>query len=552
MRRSIRPTLAGALLLTAISAAPAAELYVNGAAPAGAETGTKQSPFRTVQAAIDAAGDADTIRVSAGVYGENIRIDGKALILEGAYSAAWVRDLAKNTTTLAGPGGDAVVTLIDSDATIDGFRITGGTGSTEEVPYGYHGGGIYSRGGSPTLWNNLIEDNDVRTGEPPFDYFRGGGVYVSDAPSATIENNVIRGNTAGRGGGVFVVGEAALIRGNTIEDNVAVGDHGGGLFVAVVDARITQNVLRGNEVGRELTYGWGGGLIFVGAGNSAEISFNEVYENFAAAYGSGEFIDEGAQADIHHELIYRNLSKEGCEAVSAIAVDGGEGVGSEATISHCTIAGNVCENAVRGNGLQVEGMSVVSVTNSIFWNNGGDDFSLDNTSTLEVTYTCSQEAIAGVGNIQTDPRFVDEAADDYHLAAGSPCIDAGDPASPFANEPADNGGRADMGRYGNASDSPSPDDDDAGMDDGSDDGAGTDDGTDDGAGTDDSTGADDDADDDSTGNTGDSTGGATDGAGDAGTDDSAGPASATGLCPTASALLFSFSLFGVRRARRPR
>jgi hypothetical protein len=549
------PRLTGALLLAPVWAAPAAEYYVDAGAGAGTELGTQQSPFRTVQAAIDAAGGGDEIRVAAGTYVENVRIEGKALVLMGGYSSSWSRDLANNTTTLSGAGGNAVINLIEADATIDGFRITGGTGSVEELPYGYHGGGIYSSGGSPTISNNVIDGNDVRSGDPPYDYFLGGGVHVTNAASATLVGNVVRGNYAGRGAGMAVVNaQEALIRGNTIEDNVAVGDHGGGLYIAVVDALITQNIIRRNDVGRELGYGWGGGLIVFNRGNSAELSFNVVYENFAAGYGAAEFIDEGASADIHHELIYGNVSQAGCEAVSAISVDGGDGVGSQATIRHCTVVGNVCENATRGNGLQVEGGSVVSVTNSIFWNNGGDDFAVFDTSSLDVSYTCSEESLAGTGNISADPLFVDELADDYRLATGSPCIDAGDPASPFNAEPADNGGRADMGRYGNAADAPSTDpgdnddgDDDQGDDDGGDDAA--DGGDDDDAG---------DGDDDDAG-IGDDDGGTNDDGGDDGdvsddggpaTDDSTDAVPAAALCPSAAAMLFSISIIGARRARR--
>jgi hypothetical protein len=554
MKRRHWSCLAGALMWGIASAAPAAEIYVNASA-SGTELGTQQSPFRTVQAAIDAASGGDTVRVAAGTYVENLRIAGKPIVLEGGYSAAWVRDLDANATTLSGAGGNAVINLIEADATIDGFRITGGTGSIEELPYGYHGGGIYSRDGSPTISNNVIENNDIRSGDPPFDYYLGGGVHVSGAANATILNNVVRRNYAGRGGGISIAGQAALIQGNTIEDNVAVGDHGGGLFIAVADARITQNVIRGNEVGRELGYGWGGGLIFFNAGNSAEISFNVVYDNFAAAYGAGEFIDEGASADIHHELIYRNVTKAGCEAVSAIAVDGGEGVGSEATIRHCTVVGNVCESAIRGNGLQVEGLSVVSVTNSIFWNNGGDDFAVDDTSTLTVTYTDSQEAIGGTGNIFVDPRFVDEAADDYHLAAGSPCVDAGDPSSLFNDEPAPNGGRADMGRYGNAPDAPVSDNqnDNGGGDNGNTNGdtatdngntnadAGTDNGNTNGDAT--------------TGNGNMNAGAGTDNANtntNGGSADPTGPdaAPSAAMCPAATAMLLSIPLIGARRPRR--
>jgi hypothetical protein len=439
-------------MLATVAAAPAAEFFVD-ARNLGTELGTQQSPFRTVQAAINAAAAGDTIRVAAGTYTENLRIDGKAIVLEGGYSSAFVRDVAANTTTLMGAGGNAVINIIAADATVDGFRITGGTGSTEQLPDGYHGGGIYSRDASPTISNNVIEGNDIRSGAPPFDYFFGGGVYVTNGGTATITNNVVRGNYAGRGAGLSVVNvQVALIQGNTIEDNVAVGDHGGGLYIGVADARITQNIIRRNEVGRALGYGWGAALVVFNTGNFAEISFNEVYGNFS--FGA-EFVDEGARADIHHELLYDNISQAGCQPSPAIYVDGGEGVGSQVTISHVTAVGNLCGNST-GGGVQVEGMSTATVTNSIFWNNGGDDFVVVDTSRLTVTYTDSQEAIAGTGNISADPLFVNEAGRDLHLAPGSPCIDAGDPASPFADEPAPNGGRADMGRYGNAADTPPP------------------------------------------------------------------------------------------------
>jgi hypothetical protein len=70
------------------------------------------------------------------------------------------------------------------------------------------------------------------------------------------------------------------------------------------------------------------------------------------------------------------------------------------------------------------------------------------------------------GNLSVNPRYADLAGEDYHLMskAGrwspttrtwvkdtvtSPCIDAGDPASPFDEEPTPNGGRVNMGAYGN-------------------------------------------------------------------------------------------------------
>ncbi|MBK8798007.1 MAG: DUF1565 domain-containing protein [Anaerolineales bacterium] len=56
------------------------------------------------------------------------------------------------------------------------------------------------------------------------------------------------------------------------------------------------------------------------------------------------------------------------------------------------------------------------------------------------------------GNISTDPAFVNTAARDFHLrntSPSSPAIDAGDPSSPYNREPGPNGGRINMGAYGN-------------------------------------------------------------------------------------------------------
>ena len=53
---------------------------------------------------------------------------------------------------------------------------------------------------------------------------------------------------------------------------------------------------------------------------------------------------------------------------------------------------------------------------------------------------------AGTGSLTSDPDFAD---DSLHLNQGSPAIDAGDPASAYSNEPAPNGGRINMGAYGN-------------------------------------------------------------------------------------------------------
>jgi hypothetical protein len=55
------------------------------------------------------------------------------------------------------------------------------------------------------------------------------------------------------------------------------------------------------------------------------------------------------------------------------------------------------------------------------------------------------QATPGVGSDSVDPAYADSAARDFHLQAGSPCVDAGNP-DPQYNDP--DGTRNDMGAYG--------------------------------------------------------------------------------------------------------
>jgi hypothetical protein len=104
---------------------------------------------------------------------------------------------------------------------------------------------------------------------------------------------------------------------------------------------------------------------------------------------------------------------------------GGGIFASNAFIWGCTIVDNetmLFGGAVAGN---------AQIHSSILWGNEPDEADAD----VIISYSDVQGGWPGTGNIDADPLFVDQLGGDYHLQAGSPCVDAGDPGySPLPGE----------------------------------------------------------------------------------------------------------------------
>lgn len=115
---------------------------------------------------------------------------------------------------------------------------------------------------------------------------------------------------------------------------------------------------------------------------------------------------------------------------------------SSPTITNVTISGNSA--AAYAGGMYLDQYSPATILNSILWNNTPDEIYSEISLDI-VTYSNIQGGFEGEGNLNADPLFIDPEYGDYHLQAGSPCIDAGNP-DPQYNDT--NGSRNDMGAYG--------------------------------------------------------------------------------------------------------
>ena len=399
--------------------------------------GTAAAPFGAINAALGAARPGDIVQVAAGTYAENVAI-GKLnnpaqtdVTLLGGFSDDFSsRDASKFRSVIDGKGTAPAVQLhLESKGktVLDGFRITGGRGLGNNSENGNgRGGGLFVEiigGGEVLLSHNEVYGNKTNGLE---DESRGGGIYTSaldwdgSKPTIRIEDNVVHSNQAGRGAGINVSGRHAVILRNVVEANRAHSDHGGGIYISTATTEVADNVVRGNEVGATVKYGWGGGIMIGGV--PATLHGNVITGNYAPTNGSGVFWDEGAKGTMREDLLFNNACPSEERSGTALYIDGGEAP-SVVTIEHVTIAGHNCRFAApAGAAILVEAESRLTVKDSILWDNTRE-FQTLLKGRFTVETTISKES--GNGNKPADPQFVDPAKGDFHLKQGSPAIGAG-------------------------------------------------------------------------------------------------------------------------------
>lgn len=440
------------------------------------------SPYSSIQSAINDANNGDTVIVSPGTYQENINFLGKAITVislnpdDPNIVAATIIDgnapddsnFASVVTFNSGEGNDSV---------LNGFTVTGGTGTWLLVSREYKGlqwercgGGVICYNMSqPTISKNVFTGNFAG---------QGGGIYVygdpvnPDDPSAPpvhvspaisgntfIQNQVFEecgfvppdtnypSSNGGDGGAIVgFQGCDALITGNLIEDNHA-DWYGGGIHLrqwsngCIEDNQIIGNdsrlgagihvtymsspSIRNNIIKSNLAPPLGGGGIYIMFHSDPLIERNFIAEN-ESRFGAGISIYAESRPVIRNNIIVGNKSGSTIYSTSS----------AEPVITHNTItandtkltgAGIFCQtwalienNIINSNSAgygiyTLLGMEPVIRYNNVWGNELGN-------------YAGDLSEQTGInGNISVAPSFIDANNDDYRLNYNCSCINAGDP-----------------------------------------------------------------------------------------------------------------------------
>lgn len=394
-------------------------LAILGSAVAAAQT-TIHVPADepTIQAAIDAAKNGDTVLVSPGTYNENLDFKGKAItVTTGATSFADATAVIVNGTT----DGPVVnfATNEPASAVLNGFTLQGGHSNSQTIA-----GGIFISNASPTVTNNivlnnlgcgiyivnlaspLIQGNDVKGtsysndsgyqcnsqyGAAP----EGTGIALSRAGTVQLIGNTIEdntqnengtGNTPGYGAGVSIYqGSEALLQNNVIRNNVGDASPGLNSFIAPTKLILIQNLFYGNTNG--------------GAASPIQVLL------------------EGASSAPYPSITEVNNTIAG--------VGGGESIGYQWASSTSTIANNLFINTVSETNPSNFNLGEAGL------NCGNTEFTNSHNDIFNEGVTVPTGCPSGTGLLSVDPQFVNPTTFDFHTQRTSPVVAAGDINAPM-------------------------------------------------------------------------------------------------------------------------
>ncbi len=312
-----------------------------------------------------------------GESGHTLTIEGNWHYLDGGNS---VQIMNINTTGLASDSG--------SDITIRDLTFQHGSNP------GDYGGGlrVHTINANFTLYGCTFIENSAGYG--------GGAQVRITSAGKTFTNNTFIGNSANLGGGlqVYTYSDPATFTNNVFRANSA--SSGGGVYVysSGSNPTFTNNIFYGNSAQDE----GGGAWTYSSTSGGPTFTNNTFYQNSATHYGGGASINayhDNLTLNIYNNIIWNNTANNG----------GNDG-------------DDLYVNPDRNT-------NYVGCTLNLYNNDLGQNsnFATGQSEDLFITVTSNYNH---AGNILTDPMLANPATVNFHLQAGSPCIDAGLNAAP--------------------------------------------------------------------------------------------------------------------------
>lgn len=381
--------------------------------------------WSTIQSAIDASNNGDTVLVYPGTYYENIDFKGKAITVTSTPAPSG----GPANTIIDGGGKGTAVTFRNREprsAILTGFTIT--HGGTTGTGYAYTGDGLYIFQGQPTILNNIITQNYCQN------------VYL-DYSGALLQGNTISSSLNPEkcsvldSGGIVIWGDysdvlsfpqtnpvPSQLVGNTIENNTTGkegdggGDGGGGIEIWGGQPVILGNILRNNTTGTG-----SGGAINIVNGENIVIVQNLIYDNSAGCGGGAIGLGNFTTLIVNNTMIDNTGSGRGGYSNCSPSTMVFDWIGDTNSIFVNNIfAGNSADPQFDCTSYEYVFSTFTEANQSIFdhnlfYNAGGSIF--DSRGCIDTS--------AKYGNIVADPQFANYTGHDYHLTKNSPAIDAG-------------------------------------------------------------------------------------------------------------------------------
>ena len=428
--------LAGFLLY--LPHAVASIYYVSAGSGNDANDGVSwDSPMQTIQAAVDAASNDDTVLVSNGVYNMGSRSLESSFPYDESGMSRLVIDKALTVQSVNGPSNTYIVgqgplgtnavrcVLMGEGAVLSGFTLSSGFTSTNGPFIGFspYGGAVCNISTASVLTNCVLTGCSATF---------GGGAYYG-----TLNNCNLISNSATWGGGscygtlsnCTLVGNSATDGGGSYDGTLSyctlIGNsatNGGGSY----DGTLSNCTLIGNSA-------VSGGGVFTGILNRCAMIGNSATNGGGAYYGT-----------LNNCILSNNAACEGggsfwstlnnCTMTGNSATNSGGGA-LESQMYSCLLVGNSADTGGGARGGHAYNCTIIAntgkwggavyeviVDNSIIYSNNAPSgehlFSVFH-------FSCGPQLPIGNGNITNRPIFIAEGAGNYRLLSSSPCINTG-------------------------------------------------------------------------------------------------------------------------------